>query len=125
MLDTETITKGLAQFSGSAEFYRHWTRKAIYTEGVRFLADSADCHWLLDSVVAHQGNPAVAAEAMQVWKLEVSPGDARAVLTCGDGTGHEVFRTRIDFTDFPLAGIEIWCLPNELGNRTILLPGEY
>lgn len=129
MLDARILDENLARFTGSEEFFRHWTRKVIYTEGVRYLAEAAQCHWLLDCIVMHQSNPAVRVEDFQAWKLSVQrvPDVAfcPALLSCEDGNGNEVFRVGIPATDFPKDGIELWCLPNELGLRTVLLPSEY
>ncbi len=31
----------LAQFTGTEQWYRHWLGKALYTDGVKFVADQA------------------------------------------------------------------------------------
>ena len=39
----------LAQFTGSERFYRHaLVRDVIYTEGVRYVADTVGAYWLID-----------------------------------------------------------------------------
>jgi hypothetical protein len=34
-------------------------------------------------------------------------------------------RQSIEYSDFPLNGIEIWAIRNELGGLTLMLPSEY
>jgi hypothetical protein len=76
----------LVQFTGSEEFYRHsLARNILYTEGARYVAQSAGAYWPLDEITfAQQGQKAVAAEELQVWTLKVN-SDRTATLTCEDG----------------------------------------
>lgn len=110
----------LRQFSGSEHWYRHAMVKTIlFTDGAKHVADAGGAYWLLDEIaLAQQFNKVVAAEPFQVWKLVVT--GQSAVLACEDGNGNEVSRKNIEFTDFPLPQITLWCTDN-----TILLPSEY
>jgi hypothetical protein len=119
---TKTITKAdLMQFTGSENWYRHGLNRAVlFTDGAKYVADTAGAYWLLDEIaLAQRYEKAVAGEEFQVWKLSVKPDDS-AVLTCEDGNGHAVFSKRIAFTDFPLEEVALW-----FTNGTILLPSEY
>ncbi len=60
----------LAQFTGSQTWYRHpLMRKISYTDGVKFMADKAGAHWLIDMIVSWQLEPKVHEEPFQVWTL--------------------------------------------------------
>ena len=111
----------LRQFTGTEYWYRHpLVRNILYTDGAKYVADHAGAYWLLDEIAfAQLGNPAVAAEAFQLWKLTVNP-DATGILSCEDGNGNAVFTKTISFTDFPLPEIKLYCTGN-----VILLPSEY
>lgn len=110
----------LSRFTGSEQWYRHGLcRRVIYTDGVRFVAERAGAYWLIDEIAFAQAEPTVAREEFQVWKLLVN-GDSSATLACEDGNGTAVFSKRIEFTDFPAPGIDIWC-----ANNTIYLPSEH
>ena len=38
-MSKQTLTQDfLAQFTGSGTFYRHWTKRLVYTEGVQAMA---------------------------------------------------------------------------------------
>lgn len=119
MQDAAAITAALAQHRGSETFYRHGLlRGFVYTEGVRDLAERADCYWLIDLVASHQLSPAVRREEFQVWKLALD-GKGGATATAEDGDGGKVAEQAIPFTDFPLPEIELF-----FENGTLYLPSE-
>ena len=111
----------LAQFMGSEYWYRHpLVPKVIFTDGVKYVLDTAGAYWLIDEIAFGQSVPAVAAEEFQVWKLSVDLARNNGVLTCDDGNDRVVFTKPIEFTDFPLDEIRFYFTDN-----TILLPSEY
>lgn len=110
----------LANFTGSENWFKHWLGKALYTDGVKFVAEQAGAFWLIDEIAINQTRPKVRAEEFQVWTLKVDLEKRKGVLSCDDGNGNVVFTKRIDYTDFPLAEIRFYCTDN-----TILLPSEY
>ena len=114
----------LDSFYGSERFYRHHlNRKLIYTEGVKYVADSGT-YWLIDEVaIANDYEPKVKAEGFQLWVL-TKKGTA-GTLTCDDGNGNVVYTQDIPFTDFPLDSIKFYVVDNEQGGLTMMLPSEY
>lgn len=120
----DDIRAGLNQFHGSEEYYRHWTSRAVITEGVKFLADACECYWLIDAIVSYQLEPRIAGEEFQVWKLAVS--NHAATLTVDDGNGNVVGTYPIEYTDFPLGHAEIWLQRTSVRQPwVLLLPSEY
>ena len=115
------IRAALAQFTGTGIWYRHpLFRDFLTTEGVQYLANNADAHWLVDTIAALQlAEASVRAEAFQVWTLKVE-ADRSAVLACTDGNDGPVFRSEISWTDFPLEEIDLW-----YANNTLYLPSEH
>lgn len=113
--------RDLWQFTGSEHWYRHsLIRTILYTDGAQFVAEQGGAYWLLDEIAfAQKGNPAVAAEEFQLWKLTVNP-DQTGLLVCEDGNGNAVYTKPLDYTDFPLAEIKLY-----FTNNVILLPSEY
>jgi hypothetical protein len=111
----------LGHFTGSEHWWRHsLVRRILYTDGAKYVADTAGAYWLLDEIALAQiGQPAVAREEFQVWKLVVQDNNT-ATLFCEDGNDNTVFRKVIDFTDFPVEGITLWFAAN-----TIYLPSEH
>lgn len=117
----------LRQFTGTEQWHRHGLmRSNIYTDGVKYVADTAGAYWLIDKIATLQMKREIAAERFQVWRLIVK--DARATLTCDDGDRIGVGDSKliilhteeIGFTDFPLEKIEFW-----VEGDVILLPSEH
>jgi hypothetical protein len=111
----------LAQFTGSEVFYAHaLVRDIIYSEGARYVAETARAYWLLDEIaLAQRFESGFKAEPFQVWDLTVAdPGSAS--LACGDGNGRVVYVKRIEWTDFPAPVLRLYFC-----NGCIHLPIEY
>lgn len=113
------IQAGLAQCYGSETFYRHGLSGLVYTEGIHFLAESADCYWLLDAIGSYQTramrDPMLSE--IQFWKLKVT--GKKAILSCERDEDDVAFSQKIEFTNFPLEEITIY-----VENGTMLLPSE-
>lgn len=118
-----TLTESdLAQFTSTEHLYRHaLVRHIRFTDGILYVAEAGGAHWLLDLIACAQLEPTVAAEPFQFWTLRVFE-DESGELSCtdGNGNGNLLKLEEIDYTDFPMKKIEIYCTDN-----TILLPSEY
>jgi hypothetical protein len=122
MTTTKTLSKhDLMQFTGSENWYRHGINpNVLFTDGAKYLADEGGAYWLLDTIaICQRFEKSVAAEPFQVWKLTVRP-DRTAVLVCEDGNDNTVYTQHIEFSDFPLDEITLWC-----ANNVIYLPSEH
>lgn len=116
----------LAHFSGSATFTRHGlVRSVLMTEGIAFLAQAAQSHWLTDAIASYVHDPQANAEPFQAWHLAVDEATRRAKLAMTDGNSERAVITQdLDYTDFPLKEITIWLVAE--GPRWIMmLPSEY
>ena len=131
MLTATELESELCQFNGTEQYYNHLGFN--YTDGIKFLADNAECYWLLDAIVSYQQelarNPML--RDFQLWLLIVGdfhdfikpePGNM-AVLTCWEdspelGVKPAVIQ-QIEYTDFPLPEIKLY-----LENKVIYLPSE-
>jgi hypothetical protein len=121
-MTTKTYSRAeLSQFTGSENWYRHGlVRSVLFTNGAKYVADSAGAYWLLDEIaLAQKAQRAIAAEEFQVWKLTVGANQA-GILICEDGNDRAVFAKKIEFTDFPAEGVTLYFV-----NNTILAPSEY
>ncbi len=110
----------LAQFTGT-QTYTHITHRHLLTDGARYLADQAECYWLMDAVASHLDEIGT-----QDWfvliRLELQ--GTTATLIYEDGNGYEHARQAIPYTDFPLDEIRLYaCWDTE--HWVIMLPGEY
>lgn len=106
-------------------FYRHWTKKLIYTEGVHQLAEANGAYWLIDVIASYQGSRNLAADRrlrdFQLWELTVVGSEA--VVACrADSYEDPAVRQKIEFTDYPEGGLTLYV---ERGQElTLMLPEE-
>ena len=98
----------LAQYTGTEQWHRHsLLRSILYTDGVKYVAETAGAYWPMDDIAFSQTDPLIRAEEFQVWNLGVRP-DSIGTLTCEDGNGRVVTRRDYSFTSFPEPGIDLW-----------------
>lgn len=117
---TNNLKNQLKQFTGSEQiFYNPLFPKFRYTEGVKYLAQAANCYWLLDYIFSSQHLKTLQQCPFQVWKLKVTENQA-AKLFVEDGNSNLVKSFNLKYTDFPLEQIDLWLVDNIL-----LLPSEY
>ena len=99
-------TSQLAQFTGTQGYYRIG-RRHLLTDGSKYLADHAQCYWMMDAIASH-----------------LSEIDTRATMVYEDGNGREHARQDIPYTDLPLAEVTLYaCWDGE--HWVIMLPSEY
>ncbi len=117
---TPLTTSDLRQFTGTEHWYRHaLMRSILFTDGTKYVADTAGAYWLLDEIAFAQADKHIAVEAFQLWKLKVH-ADQTATLTCENGNCNVILTKPIGYTDFPLEEISFYFADN-----VILLPSEY
>jgi hypothetical protein len=122
-LTNKQALNNLGQFTGTDQYHRHLN--LLCTDGVMFLAQNADCFWLLDAIASYQtkltANPRL--RDFQLWKLIVHRDRTfnPAVLTCTDGdTADSIVTQTIEATDFPLPSIRLY-----VESGVLLLPSEH
>jgi hypothetical protein len=121
-LSKAELQAALRHFSGTEQYYKTGFRTRC-TDGVYFLAENAQCYWLLDIIdsVAPYGDFAVA-------ELTVTEEEGRRSAKVVIDNGHDkqsrdykLFHTQaIEYTDFPLDTIKLY-----VQDGVILLPSEY
>lgn len=128
-----TLIAELQHFTGDLERWRHpLYRRLIYTLGVRYLAERAGAYWLVDAIASWLPSRQFLAAAQRdsrisdihFWRFVVAD-DRSAILTAVADLGEEPFiRQEIEFTDFPLTNIDLYCaFDGEFW--TLMLPSEY
>jgi hypothetical protein len=125
VITPEEIQANLDRFSGSETFTK-WSplfRNSVLTDGALYLAENCGAYWLMDIIGSYQSESKFRTQNFQVWKLD-RKGEGWLV-TAEDGNGNVIDRQDVGVSDFPLNGIEIWAIRNELGGLTLMLPSEY
>ena len=110
----------LPHFTGTERYYRI-SRKHLLTDGTKYLAENAECFWMMDAIASH-----LCEIGTDDWFVLVCKAVAqgRAVMIYEDGNGNEHARQEISYTDFPLSGITLYaCWDGK--HWVIMLPSEY
>lgn len=119
--DPNELKHNLAQFTGTAHWYRHpLTRHVLYTDGVAYFAEAAGAYWLLD-IIATQPEivNTMHNEGFAVIELDVADDDT-AEITCDDGNGNVSYRRHLEYTDAPRGTWRFYFAGN-----VIMLTSEY
>ncbi len=118
-MNTNELQSNLGQFIGTEKLYRLTTRHLL-TDGTMYLAEHAKCYWLMIAVASHLSSRI--DDHFAVAKLSVVGNGA--VLTLDDGNGNVFAKQTIEFTDFPLPEVKLYCCFDG-DHWTIMLPREY
>jgi hypothetical protein len=110
----------LTQFTGTERYYRI-SKKHLLTDGTKYLAEQAECFWIMDAIASHLMEIGT-ADWFVVVKTTVK--NSKALMVYGDGNGHEHARQEIPYTDFPLADVSVYCCWDG-EHWVIMLPSEY
>ncbi len=110
----------LTQFTGTELYYRI-SKRQLLTDGTKYLAEQAQCFWMMDAIASHLGEIGTADWFVVV---KTTAENSKALMVYEDGNGHEHARQEIPYTDFPLAEITLYaCWDGE--HWVIMLPSEY
>ena len=110
----------LARFTGTERYYRI-SRHHLLTDGTKYLAEEAECFWMMDAIASHLSEIGTEDWFVQV-KLQVH--GIQATMIYDDGNGNELARQEIPYTDFPMEAVSLYaCWDGE--HWVIMLPSEY
>jgi hypothetical protein len=110
----------LSHFTGTERYYRI-SRRHLLTDDTKYLAEEAECFWMMDAVASHLSEIGTAD-----WfvLIRVTVKGTRATMVYEDGNSHAHARQEIPFTDFPLSEQTLYaCWDGE--HWVIMLPSEY
>ena len=110
----------LAQFTDTTQYWRV-ARQFVITDGVKYLAESAACFWLIDAAISHLLEIGT-ADWFVLVRVEVS--GSSAVMIYEDGNGSEHARQEIAYTDLPLSSVRLYAVWDS-ERWAIMLPSEY
>ena len=105
--DTEPLDViHLSQFIGTAQYWRVARQFAI-TDGVKYLAETAACFWLIDAAISHLLELGT-ADWFVLVRTEVS--GSQATMIYEDGNGLERARQAIPYTDLQLPSVDLYAV---------------
>jgi len=110
----------LTQFIGTTGYYRI-SRRHLLTDGTKYLAEGAECFWMMDAIASHLDEIGTADWFVHV---RMTVNGNRATMIYEDGNGHEHARQEIPDTDFPMYAISLYaCWDGE--HWVIMMRSEY
>ena len=118
------LKQELEQFTGSVNFTKDPFSKCVMTEGMRYLIDKAECHWLFSDYAIEIMATRLKEQDFFVLKI-VTLDDGKGYVTLDDGNGNIIHKKEYTYTDFPMKEYSFYIQKNELGSYTFMLKGEY
>jgi len=124
----ELVLEYMRQTNGSEQFFRHTFLPVVYTEGMRYVAETCGAYWLIDLIGSWQPKvrrKLAGTRNFQVWELARHSDGQRWIARCWSDTPNKstvLARQVIGYSDFPeeLLPFTCWCV-----DGTILLKEEY
>jgi hypothetical protein len=110
----------VAQFTSTAQYWRV-ARQFVITDGVKYLAESAACFWVIDAAISHLLEIGT-CDWFVLVRTEVS--GSSAVMIYEDGNGAEHARQEIAYTDLALSSVRFYAVWDS-ERWVIMLPSEY
>jgi hypothetical protein len=103
MKTAKEIRKGLKRFNATTQTHKHKSGFK-YTSKVKYLADAAECRWLIDLIGEYQ--PKVRRYLVQFWQFRLE--EDQGILSFYDCNGNRIFWKVLPLADFPLSeGIDL------------------
>jgi len=123
MNQTEQLTKhNLNQFTGTEQYFKHWTGALVYTDGVQYLGANG-AYWIIDLVASYQTAKFIKNNPFQSWKISRT-NKGGFVAICTDGNEKELIKQEGEYTDL-LFDIELFCITDPQFKAVLLLTSEY
>lgn len=128
MIEAQKLNEGLAHFYGTQEYHR-WSIlfRAVMTDGAKYLADHAECYWLMDMIASHAMKQTKENRRFLVAKIKKGEGNS-ATFTLEDGNYNVLAKQEIEYTDFCLDEYELFVQSTYDANGeylVIMLKNEY
>ena len=119
------ILEGLQHFHGSETIFQIPLTRTRYTNGIKYLANAAECFWLITdtSIIAKSLMDKSYFITIDFKRLSLEEQDAmghEAVIIYSNGNDNVLEKHKYNFTDFPLDELRLFFVDN-----TLMLPNEY
>lgn len=119
-MNTQQLSNDLRSFHGTEKYYL-FGADLVLTDGIKYLADTANAYWLMTAIKSHLPK-CFAISEFCVAQLSVKQQKANLVIT--DGNDHVLAEQQFDYTDFPMESISIY-ITKSYPYSVMLLPSEY
>lgn len=119
------IKEGLQHFHGSETLFQIPLLDTRYTNGLKYLAEAAQCFWLITdaSVIAKsliKRSEFITVDFNRLSEVEQNAKGYEAEIIYSDGNDNILEKQSYRVTDFPLDELRLFFV-----NNTLMLPSEY
>jgi len=115
---TKILNDKFSMCTGTEHYYKHWTNRGVYTDGVKAMAEEFKAYWLIDVVLSYQDGK-IRKVPFQIW--EIVSENSKAVVEMKEDTDEPILvQQKIPYTDFPEGTFKMYYI-----NDVLLLPSEY
>ena len=105
--------------SGSPKFHQHQSYSILFSDGIKCMADTTRCYWLIELIAFYQDKPEIGKLKFQCWELLRATESAFDIIAT-DSHNHIVIAHQVPFIDFPYDAATVWVV-----NNCIILPNEF
>ena len=124
-MQSKQIQEHLQRFCGSETVYTIPMFKTRYTEGVKYLAEAANCYWLVTdaAVITKRIKPKSSFLVIYFKRFSEELQERlqkEAQITYADGNGTILYQQDYELPDLPLDELRLFFVQD-----TLMLPSEY
>lgn len=119
----KNLNDRFSQFIGTENYYVHFTKSFVFTDGVKAMAEQCKAYWLIDVIASHQINKDIKSKLFQIWTISSIQGKATIEMR-PDSDQPVLVRQQIPFTDLPEGRLSMYYI-DDGSNKVLLLPSEY
>ena len=124
-MEPQQLKNDLAAFNGTERFYKIPLLGTVFTDGIQYLAEKANCFWLVTdaSVIAKSlmnRSPFVTVDLKKLSPEKKEALGYEAIIEYSDGNNTILETQKYHLTDFPFERIRLF-----FTNNTLMLPSEY
>ncbi len=112
----------LAGFTGTMQYFKHWTKALVYTDGVQFIGANGG-YWIIDLIASYQEKELLEKYPFQAWKISrTKEGGFIALGT--DGNNNEIRKQEGEFTDLKM-DLEFFLQADPQHRAVLMVTSEY
>ena len=101
-MEKKLTQSDLSGFTGTESYYRNSFTAMQHTDGIQYLAQNAQCFWLIDAIGSYYRThikPNEELNSFCIWELTID--GTKATLVCkADSDTEPVITQEIEYTDF-------------------------
>ncbi len=112
----------LAGFTGTQQYFKHWTRMLVYTDGVQFIGENG-AYWIIDLIASYQTADLIHRYPFQAWKIRRTK-EGGFIATGTDGNDKEIVKQEGEYTDLK-CDLDFFLQADPTHRAVLMVTSEY